>query len=366
MQTNYLVFIIKLTGRCNLNCTYCYEKINPDRSQLDEKKAEIVFRKIRSFLQKRFPGRKNVHLIWHGGEPLLLGHEKLSAIFQMARDIVDPASAALYQSVQTNGLLIDDRFVELFKKHNMNVGLSLDFFTDDRRGPKGGRIDSAVLRKLKLLAKSGVPSGYITVISSKNVDKAEDIYRKMRAIDRPVSILPVMNNISSVGLMPKPYEYGTFLIKIAKLWLKDRRFKHRISPIDGYLSLLAKGPKGGLSCTGLRDCYKKHFHIKCNGDVTNCDNFVGSKYVFGNIYKDSLNKIFKSPKRMALSARPDMIKKVCRGCKWLDLCNGGCPANTVSAQEDYFSRDCYCETFKMFNEAMSDEKILDVYNKSNA
>src|SRR5690606_3825375 len=78
---------------------------------------------------------------WHAGEPLLASTEFYSASIENIRKIV-PDKIRISHSLQTNGIFISDEWCELFLKHDIRVGISIDgpaFIHDRYRLTKGGK-----------------------------------------------------------------------------------------------------------------------------------------------------------------------------------------------------------------------------------
>ena len=97
---------------CNLACNYCYQ--NPQRDagnqrmtyDLDKMKAEAL----------RIGGPFTLF----GGEPLLMRFEDLENLFAWGLETSGGSS------IQTNGILIEDRHIELFRQYKLSVGISID------------------------------------------------------------------------------------------------------------------------------------------------------------------------------------------------------------------------------------------------
>jgi uncharacterized protein len=60
----------------------------------------------------------------HGGEPLLAGKRRLRALLEILRDECTPVQPRVI--LQTNGLLLDEQWLDLFAEHRVSFGISLD------------------------------------------------------------------------------------------------------------------------------------------------------------------------------------------------------------------------------------------------
>ncbi|WP_165223297.1 radical SAM protein [Aquisphaera insulae] len=122
--------IFKVASRCNMNCRYCYMynladttwKLQP-RFMSDEVFSTAIGR-WRDHVRGR--GAKHLHLVLHGGEPLLAGPDRLDRWMTLARRELDDLEVPLSIGIQTNGLLIGDESCEVFDRHGAAIGVSID------------------------------------------------------------------------------------------------------------------------------------------------------------------------------------------------------------------------------------------------
>jgi len=120
-------FIIKISSRCNINCSYCYMYNLGDSTALLQPKTisielvHILARKLQIYKVKY--GLPLLRIALHGGEPLLAGKLKFSTYCE---DLFAALGEGFELYVQTNGILIDHEWVDIFSKYKIVVGLSLD------------------------------------------------------------------------------------------------------------------------------------------------------------------------------------------------------------------------------------------------
>src|ERR1700746_230942 len=92
--------VIQPTPFCNIDCSYCYLPTRRDRSVLTTDKLEVIFQKL-----LRFPTISEfITIVWHAGEPLVLGPKYYEDAFSIVRDAC-PANLKIAHSFQTNGML---------------------------------------------------------------------------------------------------------------------------------------------------------------------------------------------------------------------------------------------------------------------
>lgn len=121
MAIVYLVNVIKPTHICNLACTYCYNDDVRDPIMRPEVLERVI---SESFRYARTHGFDGVQFIWHGGEPMVPGlkfYARVAALQDQYRD-----GLGMRNSVQTNGTLINDKWIDFFRAHDYGVSISID------------------------------------------------------------------------------------------------------------------------------------------------------------------------------------------------------------------------------------------------
>jgi len=111
-------------------------------------------------------------IVWHAGEPLVLSPQWYSEAFaragRAARD-----GARILQAMQTNGMLIDDAWCDLFLAHHVSIGVSLDgpaSLHDARRRTRSGKgTHSQVMSGIATLKRRCVPFHVIAVIGEQTL-----------------------------------------------------------------------------------------------------------------------------------------------------------------------------------------------------
>lgn len=154
-------FLLKIHSRCNLACDYCYVYESVDQSWRDRPRtmAPGAVRRAAALIAEhaRDHALSEVHVVLHGGEPLLVGAERLDAVLRELTAALDPV-ARLRLNLQTNGLRLveDPALLPVLARYGVRVGVSLDGTpaTHDRhrRRPNGSGSHADVARALRLLA----------------------------------------------------------------------------------------------------------------------------------------------------------------------------------------------------------------------
>ncbi len=78
-----LIVVMRVTFKCNLHCKYClYQQSSKDgdRTEDGDYTERISFETLEKFCDSAFPHFKNIIVIWHGGEPTIVGEKVLKII----------------------------------------------------------------------------------------------------------------------------------------------------------------------------------------------------------------------------------------------------------------------------------------------
>ena len=113
-MSDLLTAIVKPTHNCNLACTYCYIDPNAEAGRMNTKTLVNMTNQL-----VNTSGKDRIRVIWHGGEPMLMGrdfYEEAIAIQKKSKK-----NKLIENSIQTNGTLIDEKFLD-FLEAQINSG----------------------------------------------------------------------------------------------------------------------------------------------------------------------------------------------------------------------------------------------------
>src|SRR5271170_1176492 len=118
--------LTKPTGAaCNLDCKYCFflvkENLYPGSSfrMSDDVQENYIRQVIESHSGPEVP------VAWQGGEPTLMGLDFYRRSIELEKKYQKPGTTIL-NTMQTNGVLVDEEWCEFFRENNFLIGLSLD------------------------------------------------------------------------------------------------------------------------------------------------------------------------------------------------------------------------------------------------
>jgi len=358
--------IIKTTKRCNLRCKYCYEHAHHNRNDVfTVKKIETIFRKIHEYYRSH---SKPVRLqfVWHGGEPMLIPVSFYWKVLDLQNRIFPDKKYRIGNGIQTNLTLLDEDYLKLFRTGRMGtVGVSFDVFNENRIFKNGLPTDDVVLRNLDILRDEGVRHSVLCVITKQNIDHIEDIYHFFRDRNLVFSTVPVHHlgprKDDLYGVTPE--EYAKVSIKLFDLWFYDRDADFIITDFGCFIAVLTDAKDGLGDCVFAKSCTECTIHFNPDGTAYNCSRMDFGRYIYGNIFRQSMSEIMESPARKMLLGRYDVVKDECNGCRYFEKCYGGC-ANLGRTQGNFLHKSVMCPYFKaMFSHIEKRLKQHDLLTK---
>jgi uncharacterized protein len=184
---------IEITNMCNLSCTYCYaETLLPDKQIKNLFTNELY----RDTITKILLESKSdfLDIVFHGGEPLLHTSEWFEEACTFATDKANQLGKKVYFSMQSNLTLLKDAHVEVFKKYQVKVGVSLDGDKETHNAMRGNF--GVTVANIKKLQDAGLFGGVIVVISHHNWNKIPLFFKQVEELGIRTFH---MNIASSVG-----------------------------------------------------------------------------------------------------------------------------------------------------------------------
>ncbi|MGE5556696.1 MAG: radical SAM protein, partial [Methanocella sp.] len=180
--------IIKAALDCNISCKYCYVKHNRQYDTTNHvmkvDTLQVIMEKIGEYL-KQSPKVDRLTLYWHGGEPLLCGKEFFQQSYLFQKKYF-PSGVSVANTIQTNGTLLDLDWLNLIKKINYDICLSLDGpaeINDMWRQTRDGKgTYGQVVRAIELLKSQGFPVSLLSVVTPEALPHGRMIYRHLREL----------------------------------------------------------------------------------------------------------------------------------------------------------------------------------------
>jgi uncharacterized protein len=327
-------FLVKVTARCNLNCDYCYVFNHADQSW--RKMPSVLSPENRKTLAERLgeyareAQLDQCLIIFHGGEPLLVGVERLVEIARMIKSEI-PAHTKLYFSLQTNGTLLTREKLDVLAKEDIGVSLSLDGPQEandlHRLNRKGNSSFEKVLQAFHLLKEYPKTfTGVIGVIDPRVSPR--EILSFFAELNPPQLdlLLPDANYLNPPPLRDQnPNIYVDWLIELFNIWydeypeLQMRYFEGLLAAITG---LPSQTDAFGLGDVSLLSIETDGFYHDL--DVLKITE-EGKSSLEMHLKDASILEAIASPKiaahRQLLSL--EGLSESCKVCPEVKVCGGG-------------------------------------------
>jgi uncharacterized protein len=347
-------FVLKVHSRCDLACDHCYVYEAADQSwrgrpltMPDDVISQTARRIAEHAKSHRLAG---VQVVLHGGEPLLAGPARLQHIVTeletALRGVCD-----LDIRIHTNGVLLGEEFCELFAKHFVRVGISVDgdrAANDRHRRYADGRSSyDKVIRAIELLRTPRFRHLYSGLLCT--IDIANDpvaVYESLVALDPPRIdfLLPhaTWEDPPPARTHEDDERYADWLIAIFDRWLAAGR-PVGIRTFDSIISTLT----GGESLTealGLGPAVLGV--IETDGSYEQVDSlkmaFDGAPATGLNVFGHSLDVVAQHP---GITARQNGLAGLCRTCQECPVvtsCGGGLYTHRYRSDTGFANPSVYC------------------------
>jgi len=335
---------------CNLNCKYCfYKKTSCLYPGKDHCMEEDVLEKLISESMIYSDGGPCV-FSWQGGEPLLAGVDFFEKVVELQKKY-GRSGQLVSNSVQTNGIMLNDEWIRLFREYNFFIGISLDGPPDVhnhyRLYPSGKASFKRVTEGINLLKKGNVKFNILSTIGRETARDPQRTYKFFLSQGLfYLQFIPAVDrkNGRMADFSITPEQYGNFLCGLFNAWWNNKNPLASIRVFDNILEILLQ--REPSSCMFKTQC-GKYIVVEFNGDVYPCDFFVEKKWKLGNIFEMSIRELFKKA-RWQFGKLKKTIPPDCQECKWNFICHNGCLWFRWVKNGKVKEKDYLCESYKKF------------------
>jgi len=354
-----LVFIWKITERCNLSCSHCYVGSSIKKTSywdfpLD--KVEYFFKFVESFGKILEP---KTTIIFHGGEPFIRDENFFYEAYKQFMVLKERMPQVFFESsVQTNLLLyrksLNFFIKELFQKR---IGVSWDGTTSPYRKHPYYNIRSyyKILKEKIEQLKNDIPYIKIGVLVLLNKYNSSNKQNIQNTINEVLGLYPSSIRLNVIHdskvLNSKFYFNENKIFEAMKIMYNEIKSKDpniNIYPIDDMILSMESGYS--VNCPFLFNCPVGFLLVRSNGSIGNCDEYGISDIIKGSIYSDNPIDIMVQKTQLALDRYKNIIENECRGCEFLYYCQGGCMTRSILYFGSITKKDPLCSLWKkIFN-----------------
>jgi len=317
-------------------------------------------------------------VLWHAGEPLAAGIN----FFKEALKIVDRNnihSKRIGHSIQTNATLINQKWCELFKEWEFEIGVSIDgpeFLHDENRiGWHGNGSFKSAMNGLDHLRRSGLRYAAICVITKRSLDYPDEIFdffveNGFRSIAFNIEEIEAANGRSTV-LSSDEFQctkdrYARFMKRMLERWITAKGEVH----IREFDSLTRKilATKAVPHFVPMLDVSQglQTLTVRTDGNLiafspelaTGIQN-AADAFVIGHVENlEELEDVFRDDRYLAIRRQIKSGIAKCRDkCGYFQLCGGGWPSNKFAENGTFDcaeTRNCELHTKTLADVVLED------------
>ncbi|MCX7030283.1 MAG: anaerobic sulfatase maturase, partial [Spirochaetes bacterium] len=340
---------------------------------------EVLESFVRQYLESQ--PRGEVSFAWQGGEPTLLGLDFFRRAVELQTRFAD--GRTVRNALQTNGLLIDDRWAAFLAENGFLVGVSIDgppaLHDRFRRDPAGAPTADRVMRAVEVMRRARVDFNTLTVVNRCNSERPLEVYAFLKEIGSTfIQFIPLVERMArrasdtrggestapgrilagppgtegAAGAVVAPWSveptrYRDFLCAIFDRWVREDVGRVFVQQFEA--ALAAGSGRGSGLCVFEERCGTA-LVLEHNGDLYSCDHYVYPAWRLGNIAETPLAVLARSAAQAAFGdAKRDTLPRQCGECAVRFACNGGCPKHRfVSTREGEPELNYLCPAFRGF------------------
>ena len=337
MSTTSLI-VIQPTPFCNIDCSYCYLPNRRDKTTMPIETIEEIFRRVLAF--PTVSGQ--VTVVWHAGEPLVLGVDYYEQAFSRIRALCPPG-LKLDHSFQTNALLLNEAWCDFIQRWDVKMGVSVDgpaHIHDLARRTRAGKgTQEKAVQGLNLLKSRGIPYYVITVLTRAafaDPDALFGFYRDHAIPEVGFNIEETEGAHLASGLASNFDEsmVTRFYARLRELMEQHQYFItiRELEEVAASIRYLEpSGPMNSLVTPfGIITIDVKGGVYTFSPELAGFSSPDFPSFAIGNILEQSYDELRQSPVLNRMVAEIEAGIAMCRAeCDYFAVCGGGTPSNKV-------------------------------------
>src|SRR6476620_6004777 len=349
--------VLKIASRCNLNCRYCYMYNMGDSTYRGQPKVmsdeivEAILHRTREHCLKH--KIRYFMFVFHGGEPLLAGKAFFSKFVEKANALLLPEIIPSFE-LQTNGVLLNEEWCQLFADLNINIGVSLDGTKEEndkfRIYHSGRGAYNEIVRGLNIANNDPYLKHKPGVISVINVNadpiKTYEHFKdlKVESVDflMPDSTYdhpPVKPN----GSLEEGSYYADWLIKLFDKWFYETGKKPRIRLFQSIIRMVLGE---NLKADNLGTQNNEVLVIETDGSLEAVDVLKicgdGFTKAGANVLTQGFDESMQTELAKLFHTSHTRLCKKCLCCPIKEICGGGYLPHRYSKKNGFNNPSVYC------------------------
>ncbi|MDX3617828.1 MULTISPECIES: FxsB family cyclophane-forming radical SAM/SPASM peptide maturase [Streptomyces] len=366
-------FVLKMHSRCDLACDHCYVYEHADQSWRGRPRvvSDEVLRTTAERIAEHAKSHEltAVHVVLHGGEPLLAGRTRLR---RAAAELTAALGGVceLDLRIHTNAVTLDERFLDLFDEFGIKVGVSLDGdrAANDlhRRYADGRSSHDRVLRAVALLNRPRYRhlfAGILCTIDLRNDPVA--VHDALAELTPPrVDFLLPHATWDEPPVRPAEdidaTAYARWLLTVHDRWAATGRSMD-VRVFDSVLRTL-RGESSLTESLGLAPADLAV--IETDGTFEQADSLKtahdGAPATGLDVFAHSLDEVAAHPGIVARQQGVEGLAAQCRACPVVRSCGGGLYAHRYRSDgSGFLNPSVYCSDLLSFITDLRDRHMAD-------
>lgn len=293
-----------------------------------------------------------IHVILHGGEPLLAGYSYLADAVSRLRETLEQV-VRVQVGLQTNGVILDEDFLQMFRSLDVRVGVSVDgdsaAHDRHRRYARGAGSHAIIARALRLLMRPEyreVYSGLLCTIDLRN--DPITVYEALLEFDPPVVDFLLPHGTWSAPPPGRDHDpthtpYAEWLISVFDRWFGSPQRETRVRLFEEIIHLLLGGASRseavGLTPTSL-------VVVETDESIEQTDTlksaYDGGPSMGLHITRDPFDAALRLPSIAARQVGLDALADECTACLLRRVCGCGLYPNRYRLGSGFRNPSVYC------------------------
>ena len=347
--------LLKVASRCNLNCSYCYIYHMSDNGWRNQPKLmsdAVQGATVRQLTHLLDYQKHRLHVVLHGGEPLLVRPKQMFELCSMLRSVLpDPCEV----HIQTNGVLLTDEFIDIFVRFDVGISVSIDgppdvhdrFRVDQSGDGSFDRVRDAIAMLIGRDDARPLFTGVLAVVDP--TSEPASVYSSLKETGAPSIDFLVRDgnhtHLPEGKASASSTEFGSWMSRALDIYLSDPA-PPRVRIFDDMLRLILGG---GSHKEGVGTTDYGILVIDTDGSVNKNDTLKAAHSGADrfhrpswNVLTDNLVDVVQAPAYLEYYHQQRPTAEKCRTCPELRVCGGGMVAHRWSADRGFDNPSIFC------------------------
>lgn len=307
---NDIAITIKPTLACNMQCKHCFNGENMNNLEMLPIATAL---KVIELASEEY---HHVKVTFHGGEPTMMGYDYYEEFYSFEKNLEYNKGTKFSNFFTTNGLLLDERYINLFKVNGTMINISFDGPFNNVLRNNTEKVYENILLAKNMNAKMRI----FCTLTAKSIGELKKTYLwfNERKLDFKIApIEPWGYATAYPELLLDPDEYLQNLMEVYVFWLKDKDCQIRFNTFEEFVNF---SPEKQFKPFW----FNQEIALNPNGKLYPFGRPNDIQYCLGKAYElDKISDCFQSQQYKALLSKlQSSYYQRCRGCMSKNVCNG--------------------------------------------